>query len=179
MLPPARPARPPAREVVLILNGYDLSGRGRNDLFCWNGIAGFYDRYPIRVKVGELVRIYVVNMVEFDPIASFHLHAQTFDVYRTGTRMTPDEHTDIVTLGQTERAILEVRFERKGRYMFHPHQSYMAAKGAMAPGVRECSPPMTSGKRPSSTIRSTRSDSWWSAASMGWAMVGATSVATP
>ncbi|MCB1166766.1 MAG: multicopper oxidase domain-containing protein [Leptospiraceae bacterium] len=125
------PARPPAREVVLILNGYDLSGRGRNDLFCWNGIAGFYDRYPIRVKVGELVRIYVVNMVEFDPIASFHLHAQTFDVYRTGTRMTPDEHTDIVTLGQTERAILEVRFERKGRYMFHPHQSYMAAKGAM------------------------------------------------
>ncbi|MCB1169749.1 MAG: multicopper oxidase domain-containing protein [Leptospiraceae bacterium] len=123
--------RPPAREVVLILHGYDLANRGRNDLFCWNGIAGYYDRYPIRVKVGELVRLYVVNMVEYDPIASFHLHARTFDVYRTGTRMTPDEHTDVVTLGQTERAVLEMRFTKKGRYMFHPHQSYMAEKGAM------------------------------------------------
>jgi len=125
------PGRPPAREVVLILHGYDLSGRGRNDLFCWNGIAGYYSRYPIKVKVNELVRLYVVNMVEYDPIASFHLHAQTFDVYRTGTRMTPDEHTDVVTLGQTERVVLEMRFPRKGRYMFHPHQSYMAEKGAM------------------------------------------------
>lgn len=123
--------RPPAREVVLILHGYDVSNRGRNDLFCWNGIAGYYDRYPIRVRVGELVRLYVVNMVEYDPLASFHLHAQTFDVYRTGTRMTPDEHTDVVSLGQTERVVLEMRFTRKGRYMFHPHQSYMAERGAM------------------------------------------------
>ena len=123
--------RPPAREVVLILNGYDLNNSGRNDLFCWNGIAGYYSRYPIKVRVGELVRLYVVNMVEYDPIASFHLHAQTFDVYRTGTGLTPDTHTDIVTLGQTERAVLEMRFPRKGRYMFHPHQSYMAARGAM------------------------------------------------
>ena len=83
------------------------------------------------MKVGELVRLYVVNMVEYDPIASFHLHARTFDVYRTGTRMTPDEHTDVVTLRQTERAVLEMRFTKKGRYMFHPHQSYIEEKGAM------------------------------------------------
>ena len=123
--------RPPAREIVLILNGYDLDNSGRNDLFCWNGIAGFYSRYPIKVRVGELVRLYVVNMVEYDPIASFHLHAQTFDVYRTGTSLKPDTHTDVITLGQTERAVLEMRFPRKGRYMFHPHQSYMAERGAM------------------------------------------------
>lgn len=123
--------RPPAREVVLVLHGYDLNNRGRNDLFCWNGIAGYYSRYPIKVRVGELVRLYVVNMVEYDPVASFHLHAQTFDVYRTGTRLTPDAHTDVITLGQTERAVLEMRFPRKGRYMFHPHQSYMAERGAM------------------------------------------------
>jgi nitrite reductase (NO-forming) len=70
-------------------------------------------------------------MLEYDPIASFHLHAQTFDVYRTGSKLTPDEHTDVVTLGQTERCIIEFRLPEKGRYMFHPHQTYMAERGAM------------------------------------------------
>jgi FtsP/CotA-like multicopper oxidase with cupredoxin domain len=123
--------RPPAHEVVLILHGYDLNGRGKNDIYCWNGIAGYYERFPIRVKVGELVRVYLINMLEYDPIASFHLHAQTFDVYRTGSKLTPDEHTDVVTLGQTERCIIEFRLPEKGRYMFHPHQTYMAERGAM------------------------------------------------
>jgi FtsP/CotA-like multicopper oxidase with cupredoxin domain len=123
--------RPPAHEVVLILHGYDLNGRGKNDIYCWNGIAGYYERFPIRVKFGELVRVYLINMLEYDPIASFHLHAQTFDVYRTGSKLTPDEHTDVVTLGQTERCIIEFRLPEKGRYMFHPHQTYMAERGAM------------------------------------------------
>lgn len=123
--------RPPAHEVVLILSGYDLQNRGKNDIYCWNGLAGFYDRYPIRVKVGELVRVYLVNMLEYEPIASFHLHAQTFDVYRSGTKLKPDDHTDVVTLSQTERAIIEFRLPRRGRYMFHPHQIHMAERGAM------------------------------------------------
>lgn len=123
--------RPPAHEVVLILSGYDLQNRGRNDIYCWNGIAGFYDRFPIRVNVGELVRVYLVNMLEYEPVASFHLHAQTFDVFRSGTKLQPDDHTDVITLGQTERAILEFRLPYRGRYMFHPHQIHMAERGAM------------------------------------------------
>jgi hypothetical protein len=123
--------RPPAHEVVLILHGYDLENKGKNDIYCWNGIAGFYERFPIRVKVGQLVRLYIINMLEYEPIASFHLHAQTFDVYRTGTKLTPDEHTDVVFLGQTERCIIEFRLPKKGRYMFHPHQIHMAERGAM------------------------------------------------
>jgi FtsP/CotA-like multicopper oxidase with cupredoxin domain len=122
---------PKAKEFVLSLCGWDLDGDGRNELYAWNGIAGFYHRFPLKVAVGELVRLYVSNLVEYDPIASFHLHAQTFDVFRTGTSRIPNEHTDIVSLGQTERAILEFRLPRPGRYMFHPHQFHMAERGTM------------------------------------------------
>jgi FtsP/CotA-like multicopper oxidase with cupredoxin domain len=123
--------RQPAHEYVLCLGGWDLDGDGRNEVYAWNGIAGFYQRYPLKVPVGELVRLYLINMVEYEPVASFHLHAQTFDVFRSGTWLKPHEHTDVVTLGQTERAILEFRLPRRGRYMFHPHQSHMTEKGAM------------------------------------------------
>ncbi|TGM14090.1 copper oxidase [Leptospira selangorensis] len=123
--------RPPALEFMLILAGWDLNETGRNDIYAWNGIAGYYDRFPIKVPVGKKVRLYIANMTEHDPVASFHLHSQTFDVYRTGTKLVPDEHTDVITLGQTERAIVEFTLTKRGRYMFHPHQTHMADRGAM------------------------------------------------
>jgi len=123
--------RPDAHEFVLVLGGWDVDGDRRNELVCWNGIAGAYHRFPLKVPVGELVRLYVVNMLEYEPLASFHLHAQTFDVYRSGTSLEPHEHTDTVTLSQGERAILEFRLPEPGRYMFHPHQSHLADMGAM------------------------------------------------
>ncbi|TGK09970.1 copper oxidase [Leptospira fletcheri] len=123
--------RPPALEYMLVLSGWDLKETGQNDIYTWNGVAGFYDRFPIKVPVGKKVRLYIANMTEYDPIASFHLHSQTFDVFRTGTRLTPDEHTDVVTLGQTERVIVEFTLTKRGRYMFHPHQTKMADRGAM------------------------------------------------
>ena len=123
--------RPPAHEVVLVLSGFDLDGDGCNELYGWNGAAGFFERYPIKVPVGALVRVHLLNMVADDPVASFHLHAEVFDVYRSGTRLSPDERTDVVTLAQTERAIVEFRLPVRGRYMFHPHQRHMAERGAM------------------------------------------------
>ena len=123
--------RAPAHEVVLVLSGWDLDGDGRNELYAWNGIASFHRRFPIRVPVGELVRLYLVNMVEHEPLASFHIHAQTFDVYPSGTCLEPTAHTDVIALCQGERAIVEFRLPSRGRYMFHPHQSHMAARGAM------------------------------------------------
>jgi FtsP/CotA-like multicopper oxidase with cupredoxin domain len=123
--------RPPAHELVLVLGGFDTDGDGHSDLYGWNGLAGFYAKYAIKAPVGKPIRLYVVNMLMDEPVASFHLHAQTFDVYRSGTGLAPDEHTDVVTLGPAERAILEFTLPDRGRYMFHPHQRKLAERGAM------------------------------------------------
>jgi FtsP/CotA-like multicopper oxidase with cupredoxin domain len=123
--------RAPATELALVLGGFDTDGDGRSDLFGWNGAPGFQMKYPLRVRVGELVRVYLLNMVTDEPVISFHLHAQVFDVYPGGVGRAPAMRTDVVTLAPTERAILEFRLPQAGRYMFHPHQARLAERGAM------------------------------------------------
>lgn len=126
---PSRPL-PDAQEFVLVLSGYDTNGDGRNEVYGFNGRAFAYDKTPIVVRRGRPVRIYLVNTTEYDFVSSFHLHAAMFKLSRTGTAREP-EYTDTVTLSQGERAILEVEFEHKGLYMFHPHQSHSMDRGAM------------------------------------------------
>jgi FtsP/CotA-like multicopper oxidase with cupredoxin domain len=77
------------------------------------------------------VRIYLVNALEFDPVNSFHVHANFFDYYPTGTRLEPRDYTDTIVQGQGERGILELRFPHAGRYMFHAHVSEFAELGWM------------------------------------------------
>jgi nitrite reductase (NO-forming) len=122
--------RPPAHEVALLLSGFAVGGIP-NAVMAWNGVAGYYARYPIKVPQGELVRAYVVNMTEYEPVGSFHLHARTFDVYPSGMGERPTFAGDTVTMGQGERAMLEFTLPDLGRYMFHPHQHHLADRGAM------------------------------------------------
>lgn len=123
--------RPDAQEVSLMLSGFSNSQVGRNGVIAWNGIAGFYHAFPIKVVRGEPIRVYVANMLEFEPLASFHLHAQTFDVYPAGMGNQPAYSEDTVALSQGQRAMLEFTLPDYGRYMFHPHQHWLADKGAM------------------------------------------------
>lgn len=123
--------RPEAFEVVLMLSGWDPQQVGANFVYAWNGIAGFFGRHPITVGVGAAVRAYVLNMTEYDPIGSFHLHARTFDVYPAGIGDEPAYRSDVVALTQGERAMIEFTLPDRGRYMFHPHQHHMAGAGAM------------------------------------------------
>jgi FtsP/CotA-like multicopper oxidase with cupredoxin domain len=39
--------------------------------------------------------------------------------------------TDVMMLGQMERAVIEFTLPERGRYMFHPNHHSMAARGAM------------------------------------------------
>lgn len=122
--------RRPAQEVVLVLSGFTVDDR-QNAVVAWNGMAGFFHRHPIRLAAGEPVRAYVVNMVEGEPVGSFHLHAQVFGVIPSGIGDETAWQGDVVTLGQGERAILEFDLPEPGRYMFHPHQHHLAERGAM------------------------------------------------
>ena len=102
--------RPPADELVMVMNGFDTNFDRANEVYAVNTVAFAYMDQPIRVKRGELVRIYLVNALEFDLVNSFHVHANFFDYYPTGTRLEPRDFTDTVIQGQGERGILELRF---------------------------------------------------------------------
>lgn len=123
--------RPDAHEIVLLQSGWDPDEVGRNEIYTWNGIAGFYEKFPIKVPAGDPVRVYLTNMIEFDPISSFHLHAETFEVWPSGIGDAPAFVTDILTMGQTDRAMIEFSLSERGRYMFHPHQHSIAHRGTM------------------------------------------------
>lgn len=126
-----RGGRPRAREMVMVLNGFDTNFDGENEVYAVNTVAFAYQRNPIPVRKGELQRIYMVNMLEFDLVNSMHLHANFFQVYRTGTSLTPQDYTDTIMMCTGERHILEFAYEQTGRFMFHAHQSEFAELGWM------------------------------------------------
>ncbi len=121
--------RPPAREMVMMMHGLDIDFDGENDFYAVNGIPFHYHNYPIKIKVGEPVRVYLVNILEFDLVNSFHLHANFFHYYPTGTSLTPSEYTDTVIQGQAQRGILEFHYKYPGLYMFHAHVTEFAELG--------------------------------------------------
>ena len=123
--------RPDADELVMVMNGFDTNFDGSNEVYAVNTVGFHYMRHPIRVKRGELVRIYLVNILEFDQINSFHVHANFFHYYPTGTSLQPVEYTDTIIQGQGQRGILELRFPYVGRYMFHAHKTEFAELGWM------------------------------------------------
>jgi FtsP/CotA-like multicopper oxidase with cupredoxin domain len=123
--------RPPADELVMVMNGFDTNFDRSNEVYAVNTIGFHYMHEPVRVRRGELVRIYLVNVLEFDPLNSLHVHANFFHYYPTGTSLEPSEFTDTVIQGQGQRGILELRFPSRGKFMFHAHVSEFAELGWM------------------------------------------------
>jgi FtsP/CotA-like multicopper oxidase with cupredoxin domain len=121
--------REPARELVMMMNGFDTNLDNDNEVYAVNSVAFHYQKHPIQIDQGELVRIYLGNMTEFDLLNSFHLHGNIFKYYRTGTNLTQYESTDTVALCQGERGVVEFRFKHTGQFMFHAHQSEFAELG--------------------------------------------------
>jgi FtsP/CotA-like multicopper oxidase with cupredoxin domain len=125
---PKEPLKP-AKEMVMVMNGYDTDFDAENNFYTVNGLPFYYIYNPIEIKKGELVRVYLVNILEFDLINNFHLHGDLYKLYRTGTNMSYYELTDMVTLSQGERAILEFKYDYEGTYMFHAHATEFSDKG--------------------------------------------------
>jgi FtsP/CotA-like multicopper oxidase with cupredoxin domain len=126
-----RDGRPDADELVLVQNGFDTNFDGENEVYAVNTVAFAYTERPIQVRRDTLVRIYLLNILEFDPVNSFHIHANFFHHFPTGTSLEPVELTDTIIQGQAQRAVLELRFPYTGKYMFHAHVSEFAELGWM------------------------------------------------
>ena len=124
-------ARPPARELVMVMNAFDTNFDNENEVYAVNTIGFHYQKHPIPVKLNELIRIYLVNITEFDLINSFHIHGNFMKVFRTGSNLEHFEFTDNLMLCQGERAVLEMSFKFPGKFMFHAHQSEFAELGWM------------------------------------------------
>ena len=123
------------QEMVMVMNGFDTNFDDENEVYAANSIAFAYMLDPIKIDRDRPVRIYLVNMTEFDPVNSFHLHANFFDYFDHGTTLEPTLKTiDTVMLCQAQRGILEFSFEgfEPGRYMFHAHQAEFAELGWMS-----------------------------------------------
>ena len=153
--------RPVAKEMVMMMNGYNLvddyapsmSTQSRpptaaelranfsdatksaegvdNQIYTVNGAAFIYRDHPIDLVTGQDYRIYLVNMLEFDPVNSFHLHGNMFEYYPSGTGTNPSYLTDIVTLGQGDRGIMEFNYDKPGMFMFHAHKNEFTNLGWM------------------------------------------------
>ena len=120
------------REMVMVMNAFDTNFDGENEVYAVNTVAFAYVADPIRIRAGELQRAHVINITEFDPINSIHLHANFFHLYRTGTSLTPDEFTDTISMGQAERHMIEFTYREPGRFMFHAHQTEFVDLGWMS-----------------------------------------------
>ncbi len=125
--------RKPMRELMMIMNGFDTNFDKENEVYAVNSVGFEYQRRMIPIKVGEKVRVYLINLTEFDPINSFHLHAEFFDYYDHGTTLEPTHRRiDTIMQCQAQRGFLEFSFRWPGKYMFHAHQSEFAEPGWMA-----------------------------------------------
>lgn len=124
--------RPDANEMVMVMNAFDTNFDGENEVYAVNTVAFAYANEPIPIKAGELQRAHVINITEFDPVNSIHLHANFFDLFRTGTSLTPHEFTDTISMGQAERHMIEFTYKDPGQFMFHAHQTEFVELGWMS-----------------------------------------------
>jgi manganese oxidase len=123
------------QELVMVMNAFDTNFDEENEVYAVNTVAHAYAKRPIVIDKTRPVRLYLINVTEFDPINSFHLHGNFFDYYDHGTTLTPTSRTvDTVMQCQGQRGILEFSFERHepGIYMCHAHQSEFVELGWMS-----------------------------------------------
>jgi FtsP/CotA-like multicopper oxidase with cupredoxin domain len=124
--------RPEANEMVMVMNGFDTNFDGENEIYAINTVAFHYVNEPIQLSAKQLQRAHVINVTEFDPLNSIHLHANFFHLYRTGTSLEPDDFTDTISMGQAERHMIEFSYDEPGEFMFHAHQTEFVELGWMS-----------------------------------------------
>jgi nitrite reductase (NO-forming) len=101
------------------------------DYVVFNGREAEYAKHPIVVRVGERLRMYVVNAGP-NRFSAFHVVGAIFDrVYMDGSLAHPLEGVQTVTVPVGGGAIFEARLVEAGTYPFVSHAFADATKGAV------------------------------------------------
>lgn len=104
----------------------------------FNGRADQYKENPLKVKVGEPVRLYVVNAGP-DHFSAFHVVGTIFDrVEPDGNPKNAQYGVSTYTLAPGGGAVFETHFDEPGKYPFVTHSFGDATLGAI--GVIEVTP---------------------------------------
>lgn len=140
-----RQARPRAKEFVFVQSEFytkTLADSTRTihwdkllglapDYVVFNGREAIYAKHPIQVRVGEPLRIYVVNAGP-NRFSAFHVVGAIFDrVFMDGSLAHPLEGVQTVTVPVGGGAIFEARLVEPGTYPFVSHAFADATKGAV------------------------------------------------
>jgi nitrite reductase (NO-forming) len=137
---------PVDREYVLVQSELYLGQQGgvadaaklaseRPDLVLFNGYANQYDHAPLRARVGERVRIWVLAAGP-DKGSSFHVVGGQFDtVWSEGSyllRPSPGQTggSQVLALAPAQGGFVELTFPETGHYPFVTHAMSDAERGA-------------------------------------------------
>ena len=141
-----RTPRPAARELVFVQSEFymapDTTASPRvlawdrllslaPDFVTFNGRAAQYAEHPISVKVGELLRLYVVNAGP-NRTSSFHVVGGIFErVFVDGSQTSPLAGVQTVAVPVGGGSIFEIRLKEPGDYPFVTHAFADATKGGV------------------------------------------------
>jgi nitrite reductase (NO-forming) len=109
-----------------------MLGHGTMDYVCFNGHATQYVDQPIKVVVGEPIRIFVVNAGP-NVWSSFHVVGGIFDrAYLNANPRNVFEGLQSISIGPGDGACVELTLEAPGLYPAVNHAFGHAAHGAIA-----------------------------------------------
>ncbi|MDG3012651.1 multicopper oxidase domain-containing protein [Rhodococcus sp. D2-41] len=106
------------------------------DLVMFNGYANQYVYRPLHAKVGDRIRIWVVDAGPNESLA-FHVVGSQFDtVYKEGAYLLrPDNPlhggSQVLDLGVAQGGFVEMQFTAPGTYTFLDHRMVAGDRGAM------------------------------------------------
>lgn len=101
-----------------------------NQFYSVNGMPfGYIGTDSINLQTHTPYRIYLANMVEFDPINNFHMHGTMFYYWAAGTEESSKIYTDVVALMQGDRGIVEFTYNYPGTFLFHSHLNHFSDLG--------------------------------------------------
>lgn len=132
------------REFAIVQNEYYLTPQGGSyfadttlalkrvpTYVSFNGKVGQYVTRPIRVKAGEKIRLYFLN-VGPNLISSFHIIGTILDrVWFDGNPANEFRGMQAVLVGPAQGAIIEFVLPEKGEYTFVDHSFANATVGAI------------------------------------------------
>jgi len=129
--PAIRPMEP-AREYFFALSEFDPNNALEyfTKYYMINGYANQYMDKPIQVVKGELARFYVIGVggVMQSP---FHVHSTIVKVYPSGILWNEPYYAQTHLIGNGDTAIVEAKWEKPGKYLFHVH-GIQEERGSMA-----------------------------------------------